>query len=97
MSVAIKSFCVDFCMKTVAASLLIFGFSFFLVLSAHGQPTSPKRKLGTKFNFEDMMVKGKYQYPDEAITSVEDEKGLNDLLGVRKHFKDRLQQSATRH
>jgi len=58
---------------------------------------TPKRRLGTNFNFEDMMVKGKYQYPDEAITSVEDEKALNDLLGVRKHFKDRLQQSATRH
>ncbi len=58
---------------------------------------TPKRRLGTKFNFEDMMVKGKYQYPDEAITSVEDEKALNDLLGVRKHFKDRLQQTATRH
>ncbi|MEQ1877552.1 MAG: hypothetical protein ABL958_12975 [Bdellovibrionia bacterium] len=74
-------------------------FALLISFGAHAEVKEPtaKRKLGTKFNFEDMMVKGRYQYPDEAVTSVEDEKGLNDLLGVRKHFKDRLQQSATRH
>jgi hypothetical protein len=56
-----------------------------------------QRKLGTKFDFEDMMVRGKYQYPDEAITAVEDEKRLDDLLGVRKHFKDKLENASLRH
>lgn len=91
-------------MKTDIASLIlcqILAFGIALLgpsfsMAAPKQQES-KRKLGTNFNFEDMMVKGKYQYPDEAITSVEDEKALNDLLGVRKHFKDRLQQTSTRH
>lgn len=93
IAVAVK----EVCLKTLALTLIVMGFGFFLALSAHGETKDTKRKLGTKFNFEDMMVNGKYQYPLEAITSVEDEKGLNDLLGVRRHFKDRLQQSATRH
>lgn len=53
-------------------------------------------KLGTDFAFGNEMVNGRYQSADEALAVVEDEKDLNDLIGPRKHFKDRLKKSATR-
>ena len=60
--------------------------------------TSPaKSHLSTDVNFEDQLVNGKYAYPDEAIATVEDEKLLNDLLAVRKNFKDRLKESSLRN
>lgn len=52
-----------------------------------------KKKSGdvsTNHNFDDHGVRGEYQMPDEALAKVENEKLLGDLLGVRKHFKDRL-------
>jgi hypothetical protein len=47
-------------------------------------------ELQTDVKFDDSVLHGQYQTPDEALARVENEKGLNDLLGVRKHFKDRL-------
>jgi hypothetical protein len=52
-----------------------------------------KKKSGdvsTNHDFDDHGVRGEYQMPDEALAKVENEKLLGDLLGVRKHFKDRL-------
>ena len=48
-------------------------------------------------SFEDLLVQGKYQFADEAVTTVEDDKVLDSLLGVRKDFKDRLKRSAARY
>lgn len=53
-------------------------------------------KLKTNHDFGDKLVNGKYQYPDEANARVDDEKELDDLIGVRKNFKDRLKESAER-
>lgn len=44
----------------------------------------------TEHNFEDMLVQGKFHFSDEAVTTVEDDKVLDSLIGVRKDFKDRL-------
>ncbi len=54
----------------------------------------PGGELKTDIKFGDHDLHGQYQTPDEALASVENEKGLNDLLGVRKHFKDRLLKAA---
>ena len=48
------------------------------------------RKLETNVRFDDSSLYGKYQVPDEALAKVENEKVLQNVLGVRKHFKDRL-------
>ena len=53
-------------------------------------------KLNTNHNFEDKLIDGKYQYPDEANAKVDDEKLLDDLIGVRKNFRDRMKESAQR-
>ncbi|MNL87360.1 hypothetical protein D3C87_2164760 [compost metagenome] len=46
-------------------------------------------------NFEDLLVGGQYHFNDEAVTTVEEDKVLNSLIGVRGDFKDRMKQSAT--
>lgn len=54
----------------------------------------PQSDVHTSHNFEDHGVTGEYQMPDEALAKVENEKSLSDLLGVRKHFKDRLAEAS---
>jgi hypothetical protein len=67
------------------------------VEAAVGKKKAAKQKqakkhgeLSTSHDFDDHGVRGEYQMPDEALAKVENEKLLGDLLGVRKHFKDRL-------
>jgi hypothetical protein len=50
--------------------------------------------LQTDVSFDDSVLHGQYQAPEETMARVENEKGLEDLLGVRKHFKDRLPEAA---
>jgi hypothetical protein len=56
-----------------------------------------KKKKTTEVNFEDVLVQGKYHFSDEAVTTVEQDKVLDALLGVRTDFKDRLKKSSARH
>lgn len=50
---------------------------------------STKSNLSTNIDFNDQTVGGKYQSPMEALSVVEDEKSIDDLIGVRKNFHDR--------
>ena len=54
-------------------------------------------QLSTEISFEDLLVKGKHHFSDEAVTTVEQDKILDALLKVRKDFKDRIKKSASRH
>lgn len=47
-------------------------------------------------SFEDLLVQGKYHFSEEAVTTVEEDKVLDALIGVRVDFKDRLEESAER-
>jgi hypothetical protein len=47
----------------------------------------------TSHNFEDLLVQGKYHFSDESVTTVEEDKVLDSLIGVRSDFKDRLKSS----
>lgn len=51
-------------------------------------------KLQTDINFNDSILRGRYQTPDEATVKVENEKALDDLLTVRTDFKDRLKKAS---
>ena len=58
-------------------------------------PTSKKESkkesnLTTDASFSDQAVGGKYQLPMEALSVVENEKSIDDLIGVRKNFNDRI-------
>lgn len=59
--------------------------------------TAAAKKKTTDVSFEDVLVQGKYHFSDEAVTTVENDKVLDALLGVRTDFKDRLKKSAARH
>ena len=58
-------------------------------------PVKPLPSSQTNMSFDDLLVNGKYYFSDEAVTTVEEDKVLNSLIGVRTDFKDRLKQSAT--
>jgi hypothetical protein len=58
--------------------------------------TAPKSNLSTDIVFDGSTVHGKYQYSDEAMATVENEKILNSLLGVRRDFRDRIEQETAR-
>ncbi len=50
-------------------------------------------KLTTDAQFNDQVVGGQYQTPFEAVSTVENEKSIDALIGVRKNFQDRIETS----
>lgn len=92
---------------TLDVALLVFAFLVSIamlvgVLGASkafaedaGAPIAKKKS--TDVSFDDVLVQGKYHFSDEAVTTVEDDKILDALLGVRTDFKDRIKKSTARH
>ena len=84
---------------------LVFGIFFLssmLVLAEEKATSTDENKKAaasekTEHNFEDLLVQGKYHFSDEAVTTVEEDKVLDSLLGVRADFKDKIEQSAGRY
>lgn len=64
--------------------------------SAETQLPSNK-ELKKEMDFEDLLVKGKYHFSDEAVTTVEDDKILDALLEIRKDFRDRIEMSSAQN
>lgn len=56
-----------------------------------------KNKKSTNFNFDELLIKGKHHFDNEIVTTVEQDKVLDALLGVRKDFRDRMKRSASRY
>jgi hypothetical protein len=56
-----------------------------------GQQT--KSKLSTDIKFDGQTVGGKIQAPFESLTEVENEKLIDQLIGARKNFNDRILKS----
>ena len=77
-----------------AALLLVFVGSVSGAAPTAAAPAA-KKAGQTDMNFEDLLVSGQYHFSDEAVTTVEEDKVLNSLIGVRGDFKDRMKQSAT--
>lgn len=69
--------------------VILFGFA----LTAH----AAKKDKSTNFNFDELLIQGEYHFSDEITTTVEQDKVLDALLGVRKDFKDRMKRSASRY
>ena len=89
-----------------ASTLTLIVLSSLLVIStvkaatpaaSSAAPAPAAAKKTTDVSFEDVLVQGKYHFSDEAVTTVEDDKVLDALLGVRTDFKDRLKKSSARH
>lgn len=57
----------------------------------NGKVISQKsNNLSTDVVFDGSLVNGKYHTAGEAVTTVETEKKMNELVGFRRDFKDRL-------
>jgi hypothetical protein len=54
-------------------------------------------KLGTSFKLDGSTLRGKYQTSLGTNATVENDKYLDDLLGGRKSFKDRIQEDQNRN
>lgn len=61
-----------------------------------GDKTNKKTKLSDTVTFEDLLVQGKHHFSDEAVVTVEQDKVLDALLGIRKDFKDRVKKATSR-
>ena len=68
----------------------------FAKAKSHVRAAKSHSKLSTDIDFADKVVGGKYQYSNESITTVENDKSLDDLIGVRKNFADRVKRSESR-
>ncbi|NUN04791.1 MAG: hypothetical protein HUU57_03420 [Bdellovibrio sp.] len=74
--------------------VLMIGMTAGMAWAAPEAAKAPAKK-SQDMNFEDLLVSGQYHFSDEAVTTVEEDKVLNSLIGVRTDFKDRMKQSAT--
>lgn len=93
-------------MKTavlVASLLLTLISSFGASALAKPGPNEGKKvegtkpKLGTSFKFDGSALRGKYQTSLSTKAAVENDKLLEDLLGGRTQFEDRIQQDQERN
>lgn len=87
-------------MKSLALIALSLGFAFSAIAAEETKKeTKAPSKTGSAqtHSFEDLLVQGKYHFSDEAVTTVEEDKVLDSLLGVRSDFKDRIEQSSLRN
>ena len=68
----------------------------FILTAVAAEPPKEAKDAGvqTSHSFEDLLVQGKYHFSDEAVSTVEEDKVLDSLLGVRADFKDRMVKSA---
>lgn len=78
----------------IFAALMALSFSVQAATDAKASDQAKKKKT-TDVSFEDVLVQGKYHFSDEAVTTVEQDKVLDSLLGVRKDFKDRIRKSVS--
>ncbi len=74
--------------------IILIGFSH-LGFSAEPKP-SHKSNLSTEMHFSGLKVKGRYNSPGETSIVIEDEKKLNNLITIRKHFRDRIKEEMRR-
>lgn len=77
----------------MTALILLSAVQFSAEAQSSGQPV----KLEKNISFEDMLIQGKFQFKDETVMTVEQDKVLDGLLGVRKDFKDKIKRSASRN
>ncbi len=82
-------------MKTLMIALFLFS------VPCYAKSYVPKKmdtaNLQKNMKFGDHRVNGKFMFSQEAIATVENEKSLSELLGLRKHFKDRLEDLSKRY
>lgn len=72
--------------------LILIGLSLDLEAKEQGELLDAKAesRLKTQHSFDDFLVQGKFHFSDQTVITVEEDKVLDGLVGVRKDFKDRI-------
>lgn len=78
-------------MKTTLISILLVIGGF--AKAAPKQVSKPASRLSTNIKFDGHTVGGQVQSPFESLTEVENEKSIDQLIGARKNFNDRIQKA----
>jgi hypothetical protein len=52
--------------------------------------SKPQSSVKTQHTFDDFLIQGKFHFSDQTVVTVEEDKVLDGLVGVRKDFKDRI-------
>ena len=94
----------NFNLKALTAVSLVLSFAFigaFAEASKQEAASSSmakqlKGRLSTTMAFSGSRVKGQYQVPAEATARIENEKPLEELMGLRTQFRDRISQDEER-
>tara|TARA_Y100000817_G_scaffold277702_1_gene240004 strand:- start:782 stop:1030 length:249 start_codon:yes stop_codon:yes gene_type:complete len=70
----------------------------FTTMSFAEKIKTPKNKsnLSTDMRFNGLNVNGRYNTPGETAIVIEEEKKLNSLISIRKHFRDRITEEMRR-
>ena len=77
-------------MKTkIIFLILVLSSSVFAVTKASKVLANKNANLSTDIKFDGQLVGGKIQNPFETLAVVENEKNIDDLIGVRTQFSDR--------
>lgn len=84
-------------MKLLILAMSFVGVAAFAAPAKDAAAKPAGKESATNHNFEDLLVQGKYHFSDESVTTVEEDKVLDSLIGVRSDFKDRLKQSSGRY
>ncbi len=90
-------------MKTIVVGLLYAMTLVAMLIPSLGKAATPSRtvrngqtKLSTTMSFSGSRVGGQYQIPSEATAKIENEKPIEELLGLRTQFRDRMKQDEER-
>lgn len=67
-----------------------------VALSKQSMSRETAKRLSTSMTFSGSRVGGQYQVPGEATARIENEKPIEELLGLRTQFRDRMKQDEER-
>lgn len=65
-------------------------------LSKQSMSRETAKRLSTSMTFSGSRVGGQYQVPGEGTARIENEKPIEELLGLRTQFRDRMKQDEER-
>ena len=83
-------------MRVLFVFMMILG-SYSLWAAPQAEKKNKEKKLSKDISFDEVLIRGKHHFSDEAVITVEKDKVLDALLVVRKDFKDRILKSSKRN
>lgn len=84
-------------MKSLILVLALLPLSSIAEETLSKEAKNRTESISTEHSFEDLLVQGQYHFSDQSVMTVDEDKVLNALIGVRQDFKDRIENSIYRN